>query len=293
MSWIKNIFNFILKESNAKEFVSQSGFVIKNIETIDKFQFRIWGEKKLLIIDPHKLEKCVKYINEKGIKNIEINSSIFGKEVESLEFLYDISFIEMLSILHNKIDLNPINSLHGLKHLSLGGKTEQIIDLTNFPNLESVSYYDTKSIKNLESCIKLKAINIHHYKQKDLQQFKSMHQLESIFFYRSLITSFKGVESIESLVSIDLDNASRLETLSGLTTSHSYLKTLRIYNAKRLTDYKALDYLTSLEDLCIQMGQDIPSIKFLENNKNMKRIVLSMNILDRNYDPLKKIPECI
>lgn len=247
------------------------------------------GEIESIVIDPKRLENIIMYIKNHNIKNVMINPSIIGEDLANLDFINKIASIERLSILQKNLILSPINNLHELRSLSFEYNIKDKIDLSNFPKLEYIGYSDNAKIINLDKCINLKYINIHGFKDNNLLSFEFMQKLEEIFLYRSHIKNFIGIEKLQKLKFVDLDNAPKLESLDGLNLN---LLKLRIYNAKNLSNYNNLKNLENLENLIIQRAQDIPSIKFLKNFKKIKRIIFGgMNILDGDFSPLKDIPE--
>ena len=69
-----------------------------------------------LIINPKKISKIIKYINENKILKITINDAYFDK-IQNLDFLKEIPNVEEISILQNNLNLKPIENLKKLKSL--------------------------------------------------------------------------------------------------------------------------------------------------------------------------------
>ena len=131
------------------------------VEVIDGFKFQkgIDGSKKL-IIESSKLDACIKYVLDGKIKSITINC-FQGYELPSIDFLIKLSdVLEGLHLPETKYNNQVINSLYNLKFLGFADNKKDVIDLSNFPKLESLACDYSPRLKGLKTCKKLKDLTL-------------------------------------------------------------------------------------------------------------------------------------
>ena len=99
--------------------------------------FVTYGENppKWLHIDSSRLDECLKYMYENNIRHIDINC-LFYKE-KDISFLDDLKdYLEGLSIDAHGYRYDVINKLHLLKILAVEDNKQDVVDFSNFPDLE-------------------------------------------------------------------------------------------------------------------------------------------------------------
>jgi hypothetical protein len=279
---IKNYFkNLIYKKNN----------VFLLTEKRDDFLFFIGNSEvaEQLIIDPKKIQKIVKYINEKKILSIAINDAYFNK-LENLDFLKEIPNVEKISILQDNLNLKPIENLINLKSLSFG-ETNEKLNLKKFEKLEILGC-DYRKVENLSDCRNLKSISLHFYNQENLIEMQKLINLEMLFLYRTNILNFNGLEKLENISKIELHNSPKLESLNGLPNNSEKLKILFIFNAKKLNNYEKLKTLKNIKRLQLVSGGEIENLEMFEKMENLEFLQLGMEIKNGNkIEFMKKINE--
>ena len=271
-----------------KDFIKNQIYRKNNIFTLtenrDGFLFFLGNSenKNQLIINPEKISKIVKYINENKILKITINDAYFDK-IQNLDFIKEIPNIEEISILQNNLNLKPIENLKNLKSLTFSETTERL-NLNKFQKLEILSC-DYRKVENLKECKNLKSISLDFYNKENLIELQNFNNLETLFLYRTNIRSFYGIENLKNLHKIELHNSPKLESLNGLPNNSEKLKILFIYNAKKLVDYEKLSSLKNLKKLQLVSGGEIENLEMFEKMSNLELLALGMNI--KNGDKIK------
>jgi len=239
-----------------------------------------------LIINVSKIDLIADYMQKNDLKNITVNSRYFP--VDDLEFLKKLPFIERISIVDNDHDITPINNLHQLRQIGIG-EPKNTIDFNNFPYLEDLGISWSEKIKNIENATNLKSLWLSKYKATSLERFKNFNKLTFLYLYLPSIISLKGIDGLYSLKELNIDTASKLESLEGLNEKLSNLECLYIYSSKNLHDYSLISKIVSLKQLELRKTGDAESINFLSKLTNLKKVVLGFKVVDGNMNYLKGI----
>ena len=241
-----------------------------------------------LIIDASKIDFISNYMQKNSLKSIMINSAYFP--INNLAFLKSFTFVERIFIVDNNLDITPLNNLKQLLVIRMGAFTG-VIDFDNFPSLQVLGINWTNKLKNLENSKNLTGLWLDNYKMNDLERLGNFDKLSYLYLYKPSITSLKGIEDMYSLRELNIDTASKLESLDGLHDANKNLINLDVYNASKLTGYSALAYLVNLEKLRFTKTGDMNDIHIFKLLPNLKRVVLGTKVLDGNMSYLKDIKE--
>jgi hypothetical protein len=232
-----------------------------------------------LVINPHTIDKTIDYINSNDIKTITINPSKYI--VNDLGFLTEINSIEGLYLLQNNLDLSPINELKNLRVLH-ADKLDSKIDFNNFPNLQVLGTTYNKSIDKIKNCKKLFWLWLDSFKQENLDMLSELSDLMYLHLYKTTIVDLKGIEKLKKLVELYIDGATKLQSLSGLTTSNLNLEFIDIYNAKRLTDYGPLSSVKNVKRLIFVKTGDGEYLEFINELNNLEELVIGNKQVVKN-----------
>ena len=152
--------------------------------------------EKWMHIDSSRLDECLKYMYENNIKHIDIND-LYYKE-KDISFLNDLKdYLEGLRIDARGYRYDVINKLHLLKILAVEDNKQDVVDFSNFPNLEEcASFTFCKRLVNIESCKKLKSLTALKYKPKsgDFSELPFIPSLEVLELFYVTSSCFKGIE---------------------------------------------------------------------------------------------------
>ncbi|WP_183574642.1 hypothetical protein HDF18_01240 [Mucilaginibacter sp. X5P1] len=238
-----------------------------------------------LIVDVSKIDLTVIYMQRNNLKNVMINSSYFP--VNDLSFLKKMQFMQRISIVDRNHDISPVNDLHELRQIGVEG-FNGFIDFNNFPNLESLGIDWSNKLKNLENATSLKWLWLNNYKDVSFERFTNFSHLTYLYLYRPSIVSLKGIDGMISLNELNIDTASKLESIDGIEKLN-HLECLYIYLAKKLNIYYPISKVISLKQLELRQTGETQSINFIKSLTHLEKVVLGFKVLDGNMSDLKGI----
>ena len=248
-----------------------------------------------LHIDSSRLDECLKYMHENNIKHIIINClSYKEKDISFLEDLKD--YLEGLSIgpICNYVyEYDVINKLHNLKIIGVEDNGKDVIDFSNFPDLEECrEFYFNKRLINIESCKKLRYLRALKYKPKsgDFSELPFIPSLEVLKLLYLTPTSFKGIERFTHLKDIMLYRAHKLESLDDLLSLADVLEEFELNGKTKIFDYQALGKLRVIKRVFLNNVGDIKDLSFLETMPSLNHFVFSRsNVVDGDLSYCKKV----
>lgn len=242
-------------------------------EIIDGFKFQkgIDGSRTL-IVESSNLEKIITYILNGKIKSITIN--VFqGYELPDIYFLNKLSdVLEELYLPETKFDIQVLNSLHNLKKIGFADNKKDLIDLANFPNLQSLACEYSLRLKGLESCKNLIDLTLTGYKSKNLYEIPELLNLKELSLYKTNITNLQGIEKFNNLKKIEIFSAAKLINISEIKTLSNTLEIIEIDKCKNIEDYHSLGSVQSLKKIIISESGEIQTLEFIKMLPNLKFI---------------------
>lgn len=231
-------------------------------------------------------------LSEKCLDGIRVNTR--WENINNLGFLSEYDFLESLDIVGiGDFDFSFLSSLKKIKRLSISLVGDNIIDLSNQANLESLSIQWRKGkILGLDKCIKITSLCLVDYSEKDFSPVSSLLSLEDLKVKTALINNCDGLESLTKLKSILLGNCKKLSSLDGLGILKN-VTSLSFDLCPQIKNYDEIGNLHNLENLQITDCKGVGSIKFIESLPGLKRLSLLGNtdVLDGNLMPAKKVKE--
>jgi len=255
-------------------------------EIIDGFKFQkgIDGSKKL-IIESSKLDACIKYILEENIKTITINC-FQGYDLLNIDFLSELSnVLEGLHLPETKFNNQVVNTLHNLRYLGFADNKKDVIDLSNFPKLESLACDYSSRLKGLGSCKKLKDLTLTGYKTKsnDLSELPLFLELRGLSLFKTDITTMQGIERFSNLKTLEIFSASKLETLAPLQALSNTIEEIQIEQCKKIKDFETLGKLHSLKKIILSESGELKTLAFVKELPLLEFISFwGTNVLDGN-----------
>jgi len=236
-----------------------------------------------LCINSNRIDDCINYLKNNNLKNISINPFIeyYADNVDFLSKLLD--YVEGITILAKKYDYSIINRLHKLKKLGFADNKIDTIDLTNFPDLESLACEFSPRLIGLDSCKKLKSIVITGYKSKskDLTNLAEFEQLTELYLFQTDIVSLKGIERFKNLQKLQILSATKLESIVDLKYLPNCLVEIEIEKCKKINDFESLGHLRSIKRLLLLDCGEIKNLSFVKKLPNLKFLSFGRtNVLD-------------
>jgi hypothetical protein len=260
-----------------------------SLYTKDGYYFRDFNflntTKYAIQINPYKINETLSYIRKNTITFIELNSTLFDKEYENLNFLLEIADIVEGIGMNEDNDLNILNQLKKLRELSIFRickKNTTIVDFNNLPNLEVLSIdYSEKNLKNLSSLKNLKKVLLYYINDDVLQNILQSKLIYDLRIRQSSITSISSLKELTLLENLELYDNRKLTSLEGL----GYLKKLskiEIETCNKIEDLSPLSTSTSLERIILINQKKLISINPLKKINSLKSLKLEddTNILD-------------
>lgn len=253
--------------------ISKEGF--KTVKGID-------GSIKLLF-DSNRANECCNFAIAKKIKTISMYPGIYtSKELAPILPLKD--FIEGL-ILDEKVDYSELDLFKNLTYLSVPDNKKNIVDVSNFLQLEDLVCNISTRLIGLEKCINLRSLYINNYKQNylDLENIPKLESLETIRLFITDIVSLRGIEKFRNLKKIEIYNAPKLESICELVSLSNTLEDVQFERCKKIQDFESLYNLTSIKRLLMLDSGEIKSLSFIKNLTNLEFLSFGgTNILDGN-----------
>ena len=256
--------------------------------------FATFEDGKWLHIDSSRLNECLKYMYENNIKHINIvggEGYCSNKDISFLEDLKD--YLEGLFIDNYGYQYDVINKLHNLKIIGVEDNGKDVIDFSNFPDLEECrEFYFSKRLVNIESCKKLRYLRALKYKPKsgDFSELPFIPSLEVLKLLYLTPTSFKGIERFTHLKNIMLYRAHKLESLDDLVSLADVLEEFELNGKTKIFDYQALGKLRVIKRVFLNNVGDIKNLSFLETMPSLNHFAfMDSNVVDGDLSYCKKV----
>ena len=231
------------------------------------------------------------YILDHRIKELALNYSA-GWKGNDLSFLQDLPHLEAVTIIDWNIeDLSPIHALHSLRTLQVSTYCKTRIDFTQFPQLEDCALEWRTGARSVFSCRSLKRLYLNRYKGKDTSDFSALTKLESLTIANGPVRDLKGLATLRSLRSLAVYNLRKLASLSGVEAL-TQLEKLDVDGCTSIGSIQPVAHLTNLVSLAVCSCGSIESFKPLEGLKKLEAVIFyeSTNILDGDLSPVKRLP---
>ena len=257
-------------------------------------EFRTFEDGKWLHIDSSRLDGCLKYMYENNIKHINIVGGEGYCTNKNISFLNDLKdYLEGLFIDNYGYQYDVINKLHNLKIIGVEDNGKDVIDFSNFPDLEECrEFYFSKRLINIESCKKLRYLRALKYKPKsgDFSELPFIPSLEVLKLLYLTPTSFKGIERFTHLKDIMLYRAHKLESLDDLLSLADVLEEFELNGKTKIFDYQALGKLRVIKRVFLNNVGDIKDLSFLETMPSLNHFSFwGSNVVDGDLSYCKKV----
>ena len=111
-----------------------------------------------------------------------------------------------LHLPESKFDIKVVDKLYNLKSLGFADNKKDIIDLSNFPKLESLACDYSSRLEGLNKCNNLKNLSLTGYisKTNELSELPPFLYLEDIHLYVTNIATLEGIERFTNLKDLEI-----------------------------------------------------------------------------------------
>ncbi|GKV68546.1 hypothetical protein NCCP2716_10440 [Sporosarcina sp. NCCP-2716] len=242
-------------------------------------------DKQTVEVETEFIDKYIEYINENSIKEVQINSSYYFDD--TLSFLTKCPQITHVYIVDSVIkDYSALYSLTELKCLSSQSPIINL-DFSLLCDLEELSIIWNKSIKNLDSCKKIKYLNVSKFNPANgnLTSLSISLKIETLILNQTSVTSLQGIEKLSKLKILHINYAKKLKNFIGIEALATSLEQLDLYACRGVESYKALGEASSLKKLIIDKCNAIGKLFFLDELKNLEWFVCMDTPFANEYLP--------
>jgi hypothetical protein len=245
------------------------------------------GLDECIVIEEHRIDEYINYINNKDIRAIGFNCLFYN--LEDIDFLEKCPNIEEVNIYSPEIkDFSGLYRLKKLLKLTISGHEFGEIDFDKLKSLEQFIGECNKYLKELYKCISLKSLSLNKYKSinKNLEELMLLNKLERLQIIQSQIISLNGIENLKNLNNLDFYRLPKLEYLDGLEELSERLKILRFESCKKIKNHEYVTCLKELEVLAFNNCKEMESIEFIREMPNLKKFMfVDTNIVDGDLSP--------
>lgn len=240
-----------------------------------------------LMIDSERINECIDYAKNRGLTYLGINSFL-GFTDNNISFLEEISdFVKGLTIPERHFDLSVLNDLHKLEFLGFADDKKSEIDLSNFPELETLACEYTKRLRSLESCEQLRQLSMSGYKssRKTIEDLPVLSSLQILSLFVTNIESLEGIQRFPILNRLSIFRATKLSNIDALAVNLG-LKVIEFDTCKKIEDYDVLGRLDNLRRLLIANSAPVQSLAFVKNLDNLEFLsFVGTNVSDGDISP--------
>ena len=225
------------------------------------------------------------FIIKNGIKKISLLPEIYQSKV--LTPLLPLKEYITSLLLDNYLDYTGLHLFKKLNFLSLPDNKKNIIDLTNFHDLEHLMCNITPRLIGLESCSKLKSLTINNYRPKsnDLSELPFLYSVMDLRFFQTKIISLNGIERFKNIKKFMLYSANKLESIEPLQILSNCLEEIDIDKCKNIKDLEKLGMINSLNLIRLTESGEIKSLAFVKELPNLNFLSFwGTNVLDGNIN---------
>lgn len=234
------------------------------------------------------LDEHINFINQMELeKAIIISSDIsFISQCPSLKYLEIIPTYP-----DGRFDFSPLYEIPEIKSFDCSTDYYYVqkkffgtIDYSKIKGLERLCI-SGKGHKNLNCIDTLKSLRISGYKQLDLSELFSSTVLDTLSMIQCNIKSLDGIQRSSKMQCLYLDYNRSLLDISALKYVKHTLKSLRILNSPKITDFSVLEELEELETLVLFGSNTLPNLDFIPKLKNLKTFAFNMNVENGDLTP--------
>ena len=270
------VFTAILHPGNVYDAI-----VVKYPQDVPCFSPRITGSA-------HSLEEQIEFINRYKIEKALIIA-------ENIDFITRCPTLKYLRIVPadsagDGFDYSPLykmTQIKGLQCSTVYGFREEFstsIDCAKVSGLEGI-HITSSRYKNYNTVETLKSLGLSQYEKKDLAEAFNSTSLDTLSVFQSKITTLEGIQKSPKMQCVYLYYNRSLQDICALEEVKHTLRALRIENCPKIKDFSILGELENLELLELTGSNELPDLGFLRTMKNLKTLIVNMNVKDGNLAP--------
>lgn len=232
-------------------------------------------------------------IKKESISVLRLTESMGWKEkdISFLEKLKDIGLRGVEVYAWDVKDITPLHYLPDLEYIGIQSEFTKAPDFSVFKNLTHFFLFWRPKAKTVFDCLGLKLLNIVNYPSEDLQDIKNIIGLEHLQITSRKLNSLSGIESLDSLMILDLAECPKLESISGVEKCRQ-LHTVKLEGCKKVDDVSCLGDLTNLKDVVLTDCGKVKSLQPLANCQALENLTFvgDTSVEDGDISSLVSLP---
>jgi Leucine-rich repeat (LRR) protein len=261
------------------------------IETKEGFKILVTAAgHKQFFMDSDRISDSIKFLRKHNLRCVAINS-FQGYKSNEIDFLKQLTdFLEGIIIPESKYNIGIVNNLHNLRYLGFVNNHSDIIDLSNFPKLETLACDYSEQLARLDTCNHLQSLTLSNYdsKENNLLALPKLSELLHLSLIHTKIASLKGIGKFAKLKKLEIYGAMNLDNIEEMEKLSDTLEILEIERSKKVKDYTVIKELIKLERIRISECGRIETLSFIKYLRNLKFLsFVGTNILDGNLSYCK------
>jgi hypothetical protein len=192
---------------------------------------------------------------------------------------------------HFLIDDSGVQSLKGLRRLSIETVCKNVIDFSCFPLLEDCTLIWRRRCESLFDRVSLKNLTLAWYKGSDLSAFRRLEGLRDLELIAGTLASLNGIELLTKLQSLALKQLRNLSNITHVSNARC-LRRLSISWCSKVGDLSPLRALEDLEDLGLSSDKQIQSLHPVSRLPHLRSVRFpgTTNIVDGDILVLAHLP---
>lgn len=247
-----------------------------------------FNQKSAILVEVHlrSLEDYQEYINKHGLQQ----AKIVMPDLKILQLCPSLKYLDICPSYDSPdhFDFSPLYDLPEVISLHCqncyGNPTEHLaeIDYSRIRGLVSLNLEANKKAFHYNKVETLKSLSIGGFrgKNRDLTDLFCSRELDTLQMVQCGMLSLNGIETSQKMQCLYLHYNRPLSDISALIKIKHTLKALRIENCPNIKDFSVLGELENLELLELSGSNILPNLHFLKTMKNLKLLILNMNVLD-------------
>jgi len=185
-----------------------------------------------------------------------------------------------------------VEELKDLCHLGFNCPLKKPLNLSPLRDLETLKCTWSPKIVGLETCDRLRLLNITRYPHRDLEQLAHFPNLEFVWITSRKLESFAGIESLEKLQQVDLWTCPEVVSITHIASADSLTK-LVLGGCKKIGAIPRFKQPLRLVSLELNNCGKLANLRFLEDMPELKglRILGDTTITDGDLSVIESLPK--
>ena len=277
---------YVIREGFVFEAIRYPANVYNAIVVRSPESARAWGEGRY--VSEHSLEEHINLINTYQLESAVIIAEDlnFLKQCPSLKH---INVIPAESVDFN-FDFTPIYEHPEIRSIfcsTFFGKFFQNrseIDYSQIHGLVDLRVTSSSHL-NFHQVQTLKSLEVVDIPAKNLRELFCSQSLDTLQITASKIQTLDGIGLSSAMQCLYLNYNRSLQDISALCEVKSSLRSLRIENCSKITDFSVLRELKNLEHLKLTGRNKLSDLSFVRDLPNLKTFIFDVEVLDGDLTP--------